>query len=93
MMVKDWYEARGRLREGMIFTLADGDVICLDRRVPGDGTKWYNYEVESSFDKGVVLSYWGGTVEPSDLVELLADNEHEYLLACIAADNMIGEYD
>ena len=92
-MVKDWYEARDELKGGMIFTLADGDEIMLDRRVPGDGTKWYHYEVDFTFDEGVILSCWDGTVEPSDLVELLANNEHAYLLICIAADNAIGEYD
>ena len=37
----DWYERRGDLRPGMAFTDHEGDAIRLDRRVPGDGTRWY----------------------------------------------------
>ena len=57
----DWYDRRDELREGMIFDTAWG-VVKLDRRVPGDGTKWY---VADQF--GDRWSYEDGTIEPGDL--------------------------
>ena len=58
----DWYERRHELRSGMVFEDYEGDLVMLDRDVPGDGTKWY------------VATLWNGswcymdhTIEPSDL--------------------------
>lgn len=62
----DWYGRRDELREGQVFTDRGGHKVKLDRRVPGDGTKWY------------VASWWGNswaymdaTIEPGDLVKLI----------------------
>ena len=58
----DWYDRRHELEGGMVFRDYDGDLVQLDRRVPGDGTQWY------------VARWWGGSwawsdsiIEPSDL--------------------------
>ena len=58
----DWYERRNELQEDQVFRDFEGDLVKLDRRVPGDGTKWY------------VAVMWGGswaymddTIEPGDL--------------------------
>lgn len=63
----DWYEHRGDLEGGQIFRCRDGSVVMLDRRVPGDGTKWY------VADWHIGWSYEDGTVEPGDLAERLPD--------------------
>jgi hypothetical protein len=62
----DWYAARRELHEGQEFSLSDGSKVKLDRRVPGDGTKWY------------VADFWAGswaymdsTIEPGDLSQLI----------------------
>lgn len=60
----DWYERRYELREGQVFLDSEGDKVRLDRRVPGDGTKWY-------YDYWCV-DHWicgYGTLEPGDLRE------------------------
>lgn len=59
---------RADLRVDQVFRTWDGQVVRLDRSVPGDATKWY------------VADWWNGwayqdsTVEPGDLVERLADD-------------------
>jgi hypothetical protein len=58
----DWYERQSELWPGMIFVTKDNEVVQLDRRVPGDGTKWYVLDLD---DKG--WSSWDGTIEPGDL--------------------------
>jgi hypothetical protein len=62
----DWYERRDELMPDMVFTDYQGHRVMLDRRVPGDGTKWY------------VADWWNGhwshedgTIEPGDLVARL----------------------
>jgi hypothetical protein len=64
--VTDWYERRHELRPEQVFRCHDGSLVKLDRRVPGDGTKWY------------VADWWNGswaymdsTIEPGDLKELV----------------------
>lgn len=64
MAEADWYDRRDELRPDMVFIDIQGSKVMLDRRVPGDGTKWY------------VADWWGGswafmdsTIEPGDLVE------------------------
>lgn len=59
----DWYERRNELETEQVFQTTDGSFVKLDRRVPGDGTKWY------------VATWWNdswahmdGTIEPGDLV-------------------------
>lgn len=37
----DWYERRDELEEGMVFTTGGGELVKLDREVPGDATKWF----------------------------------------------------
>ena len=61
----DWYERRSELREDQMFLTLDGDKVKLDRRVPGDGTKWYVARWYGSH-----WSYEDATIEPSDLVDL-----------------------
>lgn len=63
----DWYERRHELEPGQVFSTADG-VIKLDRRVPGDGTKWYVLD----WSKG--WSHEDSTIEPGDLIDRLAND-------------------
>lgn len=63
----DWYERRDELEPEQVFRQHGGDVIKLDRRVPGDGTKWY------VADWCGYWAYYDGTVEPGDLEERLSD--------------------
>lgn len=56
----DWYARRGELEPGMVFNTANG-LVQLDRRVPGDGTKWY---VAEWFDG---WAYYDSTIEPGEL--------------------------
>lgn len=60
--MQDWYEHRDELMPGQVFDTHEGQRVQLDRRVPGDGTKWY------------VADWWGtswawmdSTIEPGDL--------------------------
>lgn len=62
----DWYERRHDLREGMVFN-THGGCVMLDRRVPGDGTKWYA-ATWCSWSRS--WSYEDYTVEPGDLIGL-----------------------
>lgn len=67
MVLIDWYDNRHQLKPGMVFKDQDDDIVVLDRRVPGDGTKWY----VGVFSNGS-FGYWDDTVEPGDLKILLA---------------------
>lgn len=58
----DWYERRHELKENDIFRTFDGSVVKLDRRVPGDGTKWYVLDWFNGH-----WSHEDGTIEPGDL--------------------------
>lgn len=58
----DWYQRRHELECGMVFRDFEGDLVKLDRPVPGDGTRWY------------VATMWGDSwawmdtqIEPGDL--------------------------
>ena len=62
----DWYEHREKLDPDQIFRTHDGSIVKLDRRVPGDGTKWY---VADWVVGG--WAYYDGTIEPGDLKEKL----------------------
>lgn len=61
----DWYARQDELCPDQVFRTADGSVVKLDRRVPGDGTRWY------------VADWWNGwayqdsTIEPGDLTDKL----------------------
>lgn len=64
----DWYDRQHELREGDIFRLRSGEVVKLDRRVPGDGTDWY------------AADWWAGSWaymdarhHPGDFAEKLPD--------------------
>jgi len=50
-----------------IFQLCDGSLVKLDRRVPGDGTKWYVADWCRDH-----WSYEDSTIEPGDLIEEIA---------------------
>lgn len=63
MPVKDWYEHRNELEPDMVFKTVHGDLVKLDRRVPGDGTRW------RVADWCGYWAYYEGTIEPGDLVE------------------------
>ena len=76
MATTDWYERRDELTEGQIFETYDGFRVRLDRRVPGDGSRWYvaDWNEGYSTDSYTVKpgwSYQDGTIEPGDLVKLL----------------------
>lgn len=60
--MKDWYERRHELKPGMIFKTHEGSIVQLDRRVPGDGTKWYVLDYYNG-----VWAYEGGILEPGAL--------------------------
>ena len=62
MTEPDWYERSNELESGMVFKDYQGDLVKLDRRVPGDGSQWY------------VATVWGDSwawmdsiIEPGDL--------------------------
>lgn len=57
-----WYDHRSELEPGMVFRLEDGDLVKLDTRVPGDGTKW-----RVALWLGDHWSYEDGTIEPGEL--------------------------
>jgi hypothetical protein len=60
----DWYERRDELEPEQVFRARDGSLVKLDRRVPGDGTKWY---VADWFNGH--WSHEDSTIEPGDLSE------------------------
>jgi len=64
----DWYERRDELEPDQVFRINDGTVVRLDRRVPGDGTKWYVADWFNGW------AYYDNTIEPSDICELLSDS-------------------
>lgn len=57
-----WYENQDRLNIGDVCELDDGTIIKLDRRVPGDGTRWY-----VATWSGKSFSYEDYTIEPGDI--------------------------
>ena len=59
-----WYLHRSELRPGMVFRDYQGDLVRLDRGVPGDGTRWY---VEDWDEANRSWSSWDSTAEPGDL--------------------------
>jgi hypothetical protein len=61
----DWYANRHDLEPGQTFTTHYGGDVELDRRVPGDGTRWYVLDIDSD---GRRFSY-DSQIEPSDLKE------------------------
>lgn len=74
----DWYERRDELEEGQVFRDRQGNLVKLDRRVPGDGTKWYaaDWYPPCPGHKGYERGHWSyedSTLEPGDLVEQVAD--------------------
>lgn len=64
----DWYERRHDLAQGQVFRLQDGSVVQLDRRVPGDGSKWY----VADWFRG--WGFYDSTIEPGDLQIRLPDD-------------------
>lgn len=62
----NWYEHRDELRPEMVFRTTQGEIVKLDRRVPGDGTKWYVADWSNGW------FYEDGTLEPGDLDVLLS---------------------
>ena len=69
-----WYKNRHELDPGMIF-VCQGGIVQLDRRVPGDGTRW---EVLDFFADGT-WGAWGSEIEPSDLAGHPLANDPENL--------------
>lgn len=63
----DWYERMDELEPGQVFRCKDGTIVELDRRVPGDGTKWYVLDCE-----GARRFCYDTTIEPGDLLERLS---------------------
>ena len=77
----DWYEHRHELRADQVFTDFQGDLVKLDRRVPGDGTRWYvaswipgddRPHIDPFYRQGR-WSYYDSTIEPGDLREMVDD--------------------
>jgi hypothetical protein len=66
----DWYERRDELKPDMVFRNQEGSLVKLDRRVPGDGTRWY-----AAIMWGDTWAYMDHTIEPSDLRELIETQE------------------
>ena len=62
MSYKDWYKHRYDLEPGMVFRDYGGDLVKLDRRVPGDGTQWYVAQMW-----GESWAYMDSKIEPGDL--------------------------
>jgi hypothetical protein len=83
-MVKEyWYENRDQLSPEQVFLTRLGGIVKLDRRVPGDGTKWY----VADWCGGWV--YEDGTIEPGELAgKPVADNPSAVAAAIASA---IGE--
>lgn len=79
----DWYERRDELMFGQVFRTADG-MVKLDRRVPGDGTKWYVADWNGGW------AYYDSTIEPSELIGDPIEDTPEAIQAAFAADS-IGE--
>lgn len=67
----DWYERRHELSQGQIFSTCTDGVVQLDRRVPGDGSKWYVLDWHDGW------AHYDSTIEPGDLVELLDPEDYE----------------
>lgn len=62
-MTKDfWYENRHQLEPGLIFRTSNDIIVKLERRVPGDGTKWY---VANRHNGGWI--HEDDTIEPGEL--------------------------
>lgn len=64
----DWYERRDELDPDQIFRTEAGDVVRLDRRVPGDGTRWYVQDWSNGWTDN------DSTIEPGDLTERLPND-------------------
>lgn len=56
-----WYHHRHELSQGQVFRLADGSFVKLDRRVAGDGTKWFVADWHNGW------AYCDNEIEPGDL--------------------------
>ena len=67
---KDWYSHRSELKSGLVFKDVFGFFVKLDRRVPGDGTRWY---VEDWHNGGWTRE--DNEVEPSDLTTFYPEAE------------------
>jgi len=63
-----WYDRRDELREGMVFTTHAGELVKLDRRVPGDGTQWYVADWSQTS-----WAYYDATLEPGELFQQVED--------------------
>lgn len=61
----DWYDRRNELSPGMKFRTHAGEIVMLDRTVPGDGTRWYVADWHDGW------SYYDSTIEPGDLADRL----------------------
>ncbi|MFC4236446.1 hypothetical protein ACFOY8_14670 [Thalassospira xianhensis] len=64
MSAIDWYERRDELEQGQIFRTVDGNVVILDHRAEGDGTKW---TVGCWASRALCFVFEEDTVEPGDL--------------------------
>jgi hypothetical protein len=62
MTLTDWYDERASLEPDQIFRMFDGSLVKLDRRVAGDGTKWFVADWCNGH-----WSYEDGIIEPCDL--------------------------
>lgn len=63
----NWYTRRDELKPDQIFSMRDGALVKLDRRVPGDGTQWYVADWCNGW------SYEDSRIEPGDLKDRAAE--------------------
>lgn len=63
----DWYERCDELEEGQIFSTLAGEIVRLDRRVPGDGTDRYVADWWNGW------SYMDSKIHPGDLFQRFDD--------------------
>ena len=66
----DWYERQNELWPNQIFYIYNGSKVKLDRRVPGDGTKWYVADWDDYHED---WAYYDTVIEPGDLRERVND--------------------
>lgn len=76
----DWYERRDELEEGQVFRTCYDSIVRLDRRVAGDGTRWFVADWRDGYTTaqyGTVPGGWSyedSQIEPGDLAEKLPDD-------------------
>jgi len=76
----DWYERRDELEPGQVFKTIYVGLVQLDRRVAGDGTRWFvlTWIAGRPGIPGYERGHWScedDTIEPCDLAEMIPAGE------------------